>query len=109
MFKRIFTLFLGAFIIVFFLYSINLHDRQYLFFAFVNGCICWYALFTHDQQPFSIHKMNLVFLLFFFVLANASQYASDSLVSTLYVLLTPNDYYTFQVLLLSIICLYIFT
>ena len=109
MFKRIFTLFLGAFIIVFFLYSINLHDRQYLFFAFVNGCICWYALFTHDQQPFSIHKMNLVFLLFFFVLANASQYASDSLVSTLYVLLTPNDYYTFQVLLLFIICLYIFT
>ena len=107
MFKRIFTLFLGVFIIGLFLFSLKLYDHRYMVLAFINGCICWYGLFSHDQQPFSVHKMNLIFILFFFVLANASQYASDTLVSTLYVLLSPRDYLSFQVLVLFIICLYI--
>lgn len=109
MFKRLFTLFLGVFIIGFFLFAIKLHDHRFMILSFINGCVCWYALFTHDQQPFSIHKMNLIFILFFFVLANASQYASDSLVSTLYVLLSPNDYNSFQFILLFIIGIYILT
>lgn len=107
MYKRIFTLLLGVLLISFFLYSIGLHDRQYLIFAFINGCICWYALFSHDQQPFSVHKMNLLFILFFFIFANASQYASGSLASTIYVPLSPREYRSFQVLLLLIIISYL--
>lgn len=108
MYRRFFTFILCVLIIVVFLYAISLTDAKYGILAFINGCICSYALFSHNRQPFSVHKMNLLFILFFFVLANASQYASNTVVSSLSVRLTPEHYQAFQLLLFFVICTYLF-
>lgn len=107
MYKRFLTFFICVLIIVVLLFFIQLSDVKYELLVFVNGCICSYALFSHNRQPFSVHKMNLLFILFFFILANASQYASNTIVSSLDVHLTPENYQAFQFLLLFVILTYL--
>ena len=48
----------------------------YKLLATMNACIATFFLFTYRDRPFSLHKMANLFVLFFFVIANAIQYST---------------------------------
>ena len=96
----------GCFIGVFVLMTLGIEDAVYLGLSFINCVICVCSLFSYRDKPFSTFKINHIFILFFFVLANAVQYAEGSVVSSLDVILTPAEYRWFQFLVLIILILY---
>ena len=86
--------------------SMGVKDMVYLSIALVNCEICAFSLFAYRKEPFTVYKINHLFFLFFFIFANAMQYANNSIVSSLYVELTKDDYQMFQFLVFCILIFY---
>ena len=98
--------FVGSFIGVLVLMTLGIEDAVYLGLAFINCVICVCSLFSYRNEPFTTFKINHLFILFFFIFANAVQYAKGSVVSSLDVFLTPTEYRRFQFMLLLILIIY---
>ena len=81
-------------------------DGTYRFVSSVNAVILVACLFSFPMRAFSLQKMVNFFLLFFFVIANAIQYSTNTLTSSVSERLTTEDYVTFQILVFFIIVLF---
>lgn len=96
----------GSLIGVLVLMTLGIEDATYLGLSFINCIICICSLFSYRDRPFTVFKINHLFLLFFFVFANAVQYSKGSVVSSLDMYLSPSDYRWFQFLVLIILISY---
>ena len=77
-----------------------------MLFAFCNSTICIIQLFSHDESPYSFHKVVHLFVIVFFVYANAIQFAHHSIVSALWISFSDKEYISFQVVVLAILLIY---
>ena len=96
----------GSIIGVLVLMTLRIEDATYLGLSFINCMICICSLFSYRDRPFTVFKINHLFILFFFVFANAVQYSNGSVVSSLDVYLSPSEYRRFQLLVLIILISY---
>ena len=78
----------------------------YKILVLINSLIATIHIFKKPNKPFTMQKIVNIFLLFFFIIANASQYNSSSIVTSLYVHFTDSDYLEFQILVFLILILY---
>lgn len=89
-----------------FLMTINLSDSFFLLLSIINSTISIWCLFSDHERPYTIHKLVNLFILLFFVYANAIQYANGSIVSSLWLSFSKNEYQTFQIIVLFILLLF---
>lgn len=94
------------------LLSISNISSMYKLLATINACIATFFLFTYPDRPYSLHKMVNLFVLFFFVIANAIQYSTNTNVTTFPMTIcadSDGDYERFQILVLGILLLFNFS
>ena len=72
----------------------------------INAAISTASLFSYPKQPYSLHKLVNLFILFFFVLANALQCSEKSIVTSIPIRFDQYDYLNFQIWTLIILLLY---
>ena len=75
----------------------------------LNAVIATLFLFTFHDRPYSLHKMVNLFVLFFFVIANAIQFSTNTNVTTFPITVCADDesdYERFQILVLIILLLF---
>ena len=81
----------------------------YKVLSVLNASISTLFLFTYRERPYSLHKMVNLFLLFFFVIANAIQFSTNTNVTTFPITICADDksdYERFQFLVLGILLLF---
>lgn len=81
----------------------------YKLLSVLNAAIATLFLFTDRERPYSLHKIVNLFILFFFVIANAIQFSTKTNVTTFPMLVSAEDtiqYERFQLLTLLILILY---
>ena len=81
----------------------------YKLLSVLNAAIATLFLFTDRERPYSLHKIVNLFILFFFVIANAIQFSTKTNVTTFPMLVCAEDtiqYERFQLLTLLILILY---
>ncbi|WP_249268889.1 O-antigen polysaccharide polymerase Wzy [Fibrobacter sp. UWB1] len=78
-------------------------SKIFLLLALINSAIVINEIFSYAEKPFSLHKIVNFFILFFFILANAIQYSSQSIVTSLIVTFDDGDYVFFQIIIFLII------
>lgn len=83
-------------------------DVIYVLFAILNAFISIKEIFREQNRSFTLHKVVNVFILFFFVIANALQYNMRSIVTSLHVVFTDSDYCIFQIWVTMILCIFNF-
>lgn len=83
----------------------HLHNT-YLILSIFNSYIAVREIFKDDVRVFTIHKVVNLFILFFFIIANAFQYNSNSIVTSLHVKFSDFDYCIFQFWVMVILVLY---
>jgi len=81
-------------------------STSFLITATINTFITSFSLFAYSNQSFSLYKLLNLFILLFFVLANAFQYSKGVVVTSLFIDFKPEDYESFQFLTLAILFLY---
>ena len=89
--------------------SISNISNMYKLLATINACVATLFLFTYQNRPYSLHKMVNLFILFFFVIANAIQYSTNTNVTTFPMTVCADDvhdYERFQMLVLGILLLF---
>ena len=86
--------------------SISNENWTYTALALVNATITSVELFADKNRPYTLQKLVNMFILIFFVIANEIQYANNSVVSTLEIELTDNDYINFQIIVFFIVFLF---
>lgn len=82
------------------LLSMTFESRLYELLAFASSIIATWNLFSYSWAPFSLHKIVNLFVLVFFVFANAIQYVNHSIVTSLFVSFSNEDYEIFQMIVL---------
>lgn len=78
----------------------------YKLLSLLNACIATLFLFTYQDRPYSLHKMVNLFILFFFVIANAIQFSTRTNVTPFPLTISAedvDDYEKFQILVLAIL------
>lgn len=78
-------------------------DSLYKLLTICSTCILCLLLFSRPTMPFSIQKIVNLFMLVFFILANAVQYSHKNVISSLDVSFSDANYIVFQLLVLIII------
>ena len=81
-------------------------SASFLVTATINTFITAFSLFAYQSQPFSLYKLLNLFVLIFFVLANAIQFSTGSIVTSLFIDFTVQEYESFQFLTLLILIMY---
>lgn len=82
---------------------------MYKLLATMNACISTGFLFTYRDRPFSLHKMANLFILFFFIIANAIQFSTCTNVTPFPMTISAedvDDYERFQILVMVILLLF---
>lgn len=97
---------LSSIFITWLLIGMGIPSILYLFAALVNSYIIIWFLFSYTHEYYSANKLVNLFLLFFFVIANALQFAEGSIVSSIRIKLERSDYESFQLLVFLILILY---
>ena len=100
---------ISCLIIAFFVLSIPIDNGMYRLLALINAEIACMEMFMFYRQPFSMHKIVNFFIITFFVIANAIQYSNKTIVSSISIHLTSNDYVYFQLWVLFILLLFNFS
>ena len=95
-----------SFVFALLVFSLGITNNAYLIFALCNSTVCIFQLFSHNESPYSFHKVIHLFVIVFFVFANAIQFAHHSVVSALWVSFSDQEYVYFQVLTLAILLIY---
>ncbi len=95
-----------SFVFALLIFSLGITNNAYLLFAFCNSTICIIQLFSHDESPYSFHKVVHLFVIVFFVFANAIQYAHHSVVSALWISFSDQEYISFQLVILAVLLVY---
>lgn len=98
--------FISSIFIIWLLVDMEIPSLLYLFTAIVNSCIIIFFLFSYTNEYYSANKLTNLFLLFFFVIANALQFAEGSIVSSIRITLDAPDYEKFQLLVFVILIIY---
>ena len=84
----------------------------YRILSVLNAIIATFFMFTYRGRPYSLHKIVNLFILFFFIIANAIQFSSKTNVTTFPDSVCANDiidYERFQILVMFIlICFNLF-
>lgn len=83
---------------------LGLDVRLALLYA-INGVACCWAMFSFKEESYTMHKVCHIFLLLFFVVANAIQYYSGAIATSLKVTFSTQDYILFQCTVLGIIAI----
>lgn len=86
-----------------YLLSLPIMDVLYRFLTVLNSTLLCFVLLSKTKMPFSMQKMVNLFILFFFVIANAIQYSSNSIITSLEITFSEGDYLRFQLLVFIII------
>ena len=97
---------LSSIFITWLLIDMEIPSLLYLFTALANSYIIVWFLFSYNNEYYSANKLVNIFLLFFFVIANALQFAENSIVSSIRITLDASDYEKFQLLVFLILILY---
>ena len=71
----------------------------------INGIACCWGMFSFKEEPYTLHKVCHIFILMFFVVANAIQYYSGAIATSLKVTFSTQDYILFQSTVLGIIAI----
>lgn len=93
--KAVITIFVSLLLL-----SMSFKSELYELFAFASSIIATWNLFSYSWAPFSLHKIVNLFVLVFFVFANAIQYVNHSIVTSLIVSFSNEDYEIFQMVVL---------
>ena len=86
-------------------------SNLYRLLAVLNAGIATLFLFTYRDRPYSLHKMVNLFILFFFVIANAIQFSTRTNVTTFPLSVCASDstdYERFQFLVLLLLIFFNF-
>lgn len=86
--------------------SYGVKDYVYLFLAAINCLMCGWNMFTLRVGDYTLSKFINLFVLIFFILANAIQYGDNNTVLTFGLTFQPEDYQGFQLLLFFILAVY---
>lgn len=108
MLRQYIIILISVLVIIAIMFSIPIESGMYRLLSTVNAILSTAALFLHRRCAYSIHKIVNLFILLFFVVANAIQYSTHTNVSSLTVSLTSNDYENFQIIVLLILILFNF-
>lgn len=84
----------------------GVEDLTYISLATVNTVICAWHMFSIRIGEYTLSKFINLFILVFFVMANAIQYGDDNLTLTFVLTFTEEDYQAFQLTVLGILILY---
>jgi len=99
------TLFAVFFIIIVML-QISINDIAYRFLSLINAVLTVLFIFSYSKRSYSLHKIVNIFLLFFFVIANAIQFSKDTITSSIPIKLVSEDYVYFQIIVFLIILIF---
>lgn len=91
-----------------FAYIEGLDSTLYSLLILINSWIAIYSMLKKSCYPYSIGKLANLFILVFFILANAIQFAHHSKVVTFAISFAESDYCWFQVLVCCILLSYNF-
>lgn len=106
MFLPLFFRLIYATIAIYFL--ISLQDLSFLYksLVIVNTIIAVWNAFAYRENPYSLHKITNIFILFFFILAHAIQTSHHSVVASVSVKISMNECESFQMIVFFILVLY---
>ena len=79
---------------------------EYALFCAINGMICAYAIMSYPKEPFSSHKIVHIFILSFFLVANALQFIKHETIVSLIVHFDADDYLLLQFIVFLILVVY---
>ena len=79
---------------------------EYALLCAINGMICAYAIMSYPKEPFSSHKIVHIFILSFFLVANALQFIKHETIVSLIIHFDDDDYILLQLVLLFILAVY---
>ena len=91
------------FVVLVYLMSMQISSAPYLFIAIINAFLVINEFFSSEERPYTLHKIINFFILFFFILANAVQFSTNSIVTSLSISFNEYDYVFFQILVLAIV------
>ena len=77
----------------------------YLILLIINSFLCLWNMVDINGKPYSIKMFVNIFIYFFFILANAIQYANNSLTLTFHIIFKEQDYIQFQYIVLILLLL----
>ena len=81
-----------------YLIEMQIPSKIYLLLVITNAFITINEMFSYSNRPYSLHKIVNFFLLFFFTMANAVQYSTNTIVSSLHIYFTTEEYVKFQII-----------
>ena len=84
----------------------HVEDLTYISIAVVNAIICSWHMFSTRVGEYTLSKFINLFILVFFVMANAIQYGEDTLTLTFVLTFTEEDYQSFQLTTFIILIIY---
>ena len=111
MLRQYLVIFLFLSFVIAVVWNITGVSSLYRFLAVLNAGIATFFLFTYQYRPYSLHKVVNLFVLFFFVIANAVQYSTRTNTTTFPLTTLADDagaYERFQFLVLCILVCYNF-
>lgn len=109
--RQYFVISLSVLIVAVIVLSISGTSNMFKLLSTLNACIATLFLFTYQDRPYSLHKIVNLFILFFFVIANAIQFSTNTNVTTFPITVCAADSYyyeKFQILVLAILVLFNF-
>ncbi len=84
--------------VVWFCHECKITDNTYTLMAALNSLVCGWYLFSTRVGRYTLNKMVNLFILIFFILANAIQYGDSNVVLTFSLHLSAEDFQNFQFL-----------
>jgi oligosaccharide repeat unit polymerase len=105
--KRHILLLLLYFIIALALFNLGEQYPIYIFLCILNSWICINNMTSFENEGYSLHKLVNLFILVFFICANAMQYISGANVTSIWTLFfTDLEFIFFQFIVFVILILY---
>lgn len=108
-FKNYVACFFASLMVLLAMMQISITDYILKILYIFNAELTVLFLFSHPRRPYSLQKMVNFFILFFFIIANAIQYSTNTITSSITIELLYDDYVRFQILVFIIVVLFNFS